>query len=57
MKFRECELCGASLDPGERCTCREEREEEERRAEAERRAAVLRGFLATAPVVRKKKKP
>lgn len=57
MKFRECELCGASLDPGERCTCREEREAEERRDEAERRAAVLRGFLATVPVVRKKKKP
>ena len=25
MYFRECEYCGASLDPGEKCDCREKR--------------------------------
>ena len=23
MYFRECEYCGASLDPGEKCDCQE----------------------------------
>ncbi len=31
--YRVCPLCGAHLDPGERCDCREE--EERRRKEAE----------------------
>lgn len=25
---RECPYCGANLDPGEHCSCREEKEEE-----------------------------
>ena len=25
MYFRECEYCGASLDPAEKCDCREKR--------------------------------
>ena len=25
MYFRGCEYCGASLDPGEKCDCREKR--------------------------------
>jgi len=29
--YRECPLCGASLDPGEKCTCQEEKEQEERK--------------------------
>lgn len=26
-KYRECEICGAALDPGEKCDC--DREEED----------------------------
>ena len=29
MYYRECELCGATLDPGERCDCMDETESEE----------------------------
>lgn len=25
--FRVCEICGANLDPGEKCTCEQERKE------------------------------
>ena len=25
--YRQCKYCGASLDPGERCDCRDERPE------------------------------
>ena len=59
MIFRECELCHASLDPGERCTCREEAAEEARRAEAVRRAAVTVMLAGTkkAPGRGKKKRP
>ena len=28
MYFTECEHCGAALDPGEKCTCIQEREEQ-----------------------------
>ncbi len=48
MIFRECELCGATLDPGERCDCREEREAEKRKADAERRASVTSMLMASA---------
>lgn len=24
MKYRECPLCGAALDPGEKCDCQDE---------------------------------
>lgn len=27
--YNICALCGATLDPGEKCTCREEKAEEE----------------------------
>lgn len=54
MIFRECELCGAALDPGERCTCKEEATAEALRAQAEYRAKLVRSFLTTPP--RKKKK-
>lgn len=27
--FRKCEICGANLDPGEKCTCEQERKQEE----------------------------
>lgn len=35
--FRQCPYCGANLDPGERCDCREDKPDggkEERNAEA-----------------------
>lgn len=53
MIFRECDLCGATLDPGERCSCREEREAEKRKADAERRASVTGMLMAS----RAKKRP
>ena len=28
MIYHECELCGATLDPGERCDCRDHKNEE-----------------------------
>jgi len=31
--FRTCEYCGASLDPGERCDCREEEEQKHQKVE------------------------
>lgn len=55
MIFRECDLCGATLDPGERCTCREENEAEKRKADAERRASVTSMLMASARG--KKKRP
>lgn len=51
MRYRECELCGASLDPGERCTCRAEAAQKEREDKAKQQAAVISMLL------RKKKKP
>lgn len=37
MYYNRCERCGAYLDPGERCDCREEaarmKEQEQRKAE------------------------
>lgn len=53
MRIRQCPECKASLDPGEKCTCKEEREEAERKAEAERRAGVTAMLLG----IGKKKKP
>lgn len=29
--YRECPYCGASLDPGERCDCRDEEKKEDER--------------------------
>ena len=31
--FRTCEYCGASLDPAERCICREEEEQKHQKVE------------------------
>lgn len=31
MMYRICPSCGAALDPGERCDCREETENEQAR--------------------------
>lgn len=30
MKYRECRHCGASLDFGEKCNCREQKENKEK---------------------------
>lgn len=48
MIFRECKLCGAALDPGEKCTCREDAEREKRKADAERRASITEMLMASA---------
>lgn len=56
MIFRECEYCQATLDPGEKCTCRNDAEREKRKADAERRASVMHTMLATAPICRGKRK-
>ena len=53
MIFRECEYCLASLDPGERCDCREVAEREKKKADAERRASVT-GVLMAAVGQRKR---
>ena len=38
--YKTCPHCGAHLDPGERCDCRDETEKEPRReADAERKEA------------------
>ncbi len=55
MIFRECELCGATLDPGERCDCRDAAEREKRKADVERRASVTSRLMASARG--KKKRP
>lgn len=31
MFFRECPYCGDNLDPGEKCDCRERKEQKEQR--------------------------
>lgn len=31
MYFNRCETCGAYLDPGERCDCEQEKEQETKR--------------------------
>lgn len=31
MHFHRCEICGANLDPGERCDCEQEKERETKR--------------------------
>ncbi len=33
MYFNECPYCGASLDPGEKCDCQEEKEQKRKRIE------------------------
>jgi predicted nucleic acid-binding Zn ribbon protein len=53
MKFKECEICGAYLDPGERCTCREEAAEQKRKEEAQKQAEVLTKLIGLG----KRKKP
>lgn len=53
MKFRECDICGAYLDPGERCTCREEAAEQKRKEEARKQAEVLTKLIGLG----KRKKP
>lgn len=31
MPYRECPYCGAHLDPGEKCDCQKEEDEDENR--------------------------
>ena len=45
MIFRTCPDCGANLDPGEKCRCREEAQEEKRIAEREAKLEALRKGL------------
>lgn len=53
MKYRECDICGASLDPGEKCTCREEAAEQKRKEKAQRQADALVKLIGLG----KRKKP
>lgn len=53
MKLKECDLCGATLDPGEKCTCRKEAAEQERKEEARKQAEVLTKLIGLG----KRKKP
>lgn len=53
MKFKECDICGASLDPGERCTCREESADQKRKEDAHKQAEVMTKLIGLG----KRKKP
>ena len=43
MKYRKCEYCGATLDFGERCECREAEAWAEEVIKMERDMAIARG--------------
>ena len=53
MIFGECDICGASLDPGEKCTCVKEAAEQERKEKAQKQAEVLVKLIGLG----KRKKP
>lgn len=42
--YRTCPHCGSNLDPGETCTCEEEREQEILSEHAEQRARLITVF-------------
>lgn len=56
--FKTCKLCGASLDPGEKCTCEEERKEAEEQAIIKKQVntfLLIRGF-GNGSIKRKKRR-
>lgn len=51
--YNVCEICGANLDPGEKCTCVEDARAEAEQKEIKRRADV---FMQLISISNKKKK-
>ncbi len=39
--YKTCDICGASLDPGEKCTCEEEAREEALNKEIQKRTSAF----------------
>ncbi len=44
--YKTCEICGANLDPNEKCTCQQEAKEEKERAEINKKVSAITQFLA-----------
>ena len=44
--FNICELCGATLDPNEKCTCVEEAKEKQEQAEIENKVSAFLKMLS-----------
>lgn len=51
--YNVCDLCGATLDPGEKCTCVEDAKRERREAETKKAVAFTMQLL-NGPKKRKK---
>lgn len=43
--YNICEKCGATLDPGEKCTCERERKEEQEQKELKRQVEFTKMIL------------
>lgn len=43
--YKICEKCGASLDPGEKCTCEEEKREEAEKKKIDKMVEFTQAFL------------
>lgn len=44
--FKVCELCGATLDPNEKCTCVKERKEAKEKAEIDKKVSATLKILS-----------
>ena len=44
--YKICEKCGATLDPGEKCTCERENREEQEQKELQRKVEFTKILLA-----------
>ena len=53
--YNTCELCGANLDPGEKCTCVEDAKAEAERKEVKRLADLTLQLMKTGKKRRKRK--
>ena len=49
--YRTCPHCGAALDPGERCDCRERTESEARKCSEKSTPTTTREYKKAAPVL------
>lgn len=43
--YKVCDKCGATLDPGEKCTCERERKEEQEQKELKRQVEFTKMIL------------